>query len=202
MQGRNGDTTMNLREGTRRLALLLGVVGAILGGVASYLELQSIFEQEAHHDRFEELENSDVVQFVRKNIQEAESADPFADIAEPATDADKTSRSLKSRLSQVPPPAKFDLSRARVCPIDTGDASGCWTDVNKGGVKTIHWAKGKELVVESIETEDGRRNYPTPQPSRWHYLFAAILPLLGFILPWGLIRAITWVVSGFAASGV
>jgi len=38
MQGaglRNGEA-MNLKEGTRRLALLLGVVGAILGGFASY----------------------------------------------------------------------------------------------------------------------------------------------------------------------
>ena len=32
---------MNLKEGTRRLALLLGVVGAILGGFASYLVLQT-----------------------------------------------------------------------------------------------------------------------------------------------------------------
>ena len=32
---------MNLREGTRRLALLLGVVGAILGGYFSFLYLQA-----------------------------------------------------------------------------------------------------------------------------------------------------------------
>ena len=57
---------MNLREGTRRLALLLGVAGAILGGFASYSELQTVREQWASHNRFERLANSDVVQEERK----------------------------------------------------------------------------------------------------------------------------------------
>ena len=57
---------MNLREGTRRLALLLGVVGAILGGFASYLFLQPALEQRARHNRFEQLANSDVVKQERK----------------------------------------------------------------------------------------------------------------------------------------
>jgi hypothetical protein len=42
--------------------------------------------------------------------------------------------------------------------------------------------------------------YPAPAPSLWLYLFAAILPLLGFILPFGLIRAVGWVGAGFVAS--
>jgi len=58
---------MNLREGTRRLALLLGVVGAILGGFASYSELQSIKGQRASYAKFEQLANSDVVKQERKN---------------------------------------------------------------------------------------------------------------------------------------
>ena len=52
---------MNLREGTRRLALLLGIVGAIVGGFASYLELQTTLVQQASHNRFEQLADSDVV---------------------------------------------------------------------------------------------------------------------------------------------
>ena len=34
---------MNLREGTRRLALLLGLAGAIFCGVLSYAQLQSVY---------------------------------------------------------------------------------------------------------------------------------------------------------------
>ncbi len=60
---------MNLKEGTRRLALLLGVVGAILGGFASYLELQTVLNQRARHNKFEQLANSGVVQQERKRLQ-------------------------------------------------------------------------------------------------------------------------------------
>lgn len=52
---------MNIREGTRRLALLLGAVGAIFGGFVSYAELQSTMRQSANHLRFQQLANSDVV---------------------------------------------------------------------------------------------------------------------------------------------
>jgi hypothetical protein len=52
---------MNLREGTRRLALLLGAVGAVLGGFASYTELQTVLAQRERHNKFEQLANSDVV---------------------------------------------------------------------------------------------------------------------------------------------
>jgi hypothetical protein len=60
---------MNLREGTRRLALLLGAIGAILGGFVSYFELQTVLSQRAQHNKFDQLANSDVVQQERKNLQ-------------------------------------------------------------------------------------------------------------------------------------
>lgn len=62
---------MDLKEGTRRLALLLGVVGAIAGGFASYLELQTVIDQRARHNRFEQLANSDVVQRQSKFLQKS-----------------------------------------------------------------------------------------------------------------------------------
>jgi hypothetical protein len=68
--------------------------------------------------------------------------------------------------------------------------------VNAGGVKNVYWAQGGE--VSSIETEDGQTLYPTPAPSAWMYLLIAILPLLGFLIPWGIIRAIGWVGTGFS----
>jgi hypothetical protein len=60
---------MNFREGMRRLALLLGVAGAILGGFASCVELQTTLDQRARHNRFEQLANSDVVRQERKTFQ-------------------------------------------------------------------------------------------------------------------------------------
>ena len=60
---------MNLREGTRRLALLFGVVGAILGGVFSYAQLQSVMRQRADHRQFEQLAGSPVAQQARRSLE-------------------------------------------------------------------------------------------------------------------------------------
>jgi hypothetical protein len=70
---------MNLREGMQRLALLLGVVGAILGGFVSYSELQSALGQRARHVKFEQLANSNVVKQVRTEPDWfAQNAPPYA----------------------------------------------------------------------------------------------------------------------------
>ena len=58
---------MNVREGTRRLALLLGVVGALFGGFLSYSELQSVIHRRADRQHFAQLADSAVVQQARKN---------------------------------------------------------------------------------------------------------------------------------------
>jgi hypothetical protein len=67
---------MNLKEGTRRLAMLLGVIGLILGGFASYMELQTTLEQRANHIKFDQLAASDVVQQERKSQAGWVSIDP------------------------------------------------------------------------------------------------------------------------------
>jgi predicted small secreted protein len=67
---------LNLSEGTRRLALLLGVVGAILGCFASYVELQTILNQKTRHNKFVQVAASDVVQQERKSQAGWVSIDP------------------------------------------------------------------------------------------------------------------------------
>jgi hypothetical protein len=52
--------------------------------------------------------------------------------------------------------------------------------------------------IYSITADDGRKLYPTSAPGSWSYLLIAILPIFGFFIPWGAIRAIGWVGSGFA----
>lgn len=112
---------MNLREGTRRLALLLGAAGAIIGGVFAYAQLQSTMRQRADHKQFEQLANSDAVQQDRKDF-------------------------LAGWVS-----------------IDskTGERIQWGQQVDKGGIKTIHWTKDNE--IESIETEDGYWSSLNPQ---------------------------------------
>jgi predicted small secreted protein len=146
---------MNLREGTRRLALLLGAAGAIIGGVFAYAQLQSTMRQRADHKQFEQLANSDAVQQDRKDF-------------------------LAGWVS-----------------IDskTGERIQWDQQVDKGGIKTIHWTKDNE--IESIEAEDGQTLYPTPAPSAWLYLLIALFPVLGFLIPWGVVRSVGWVGAGF-----
>jgi hypothetical protein len=67
--------------------------------------------------------------------------------------------------------------------------------VNESGIKTVHWTK--KLDVESIETDDGQTIYPTSAPPAWMYFLIALFPVLGFIIPWGAVRAIGWVGTGF-----
>jgi hypothetical protein len=136
------------------------------------------------------LANSDVVQQARKSIEVAESGP-----------------------SQNPAPSKFDWSVVEDCPDETGkqylddsgkpipakaDHSGCSTEVDGGGIKTIHWTK--DLRAKSIWTQDRTWLYPTAAPAAREYLLVALFPILGFFIPWGAVRAIGWVGAGFAAS--
>jgi hypothetical protein len=164
---------MNLREGTRRLALLLGAVGAILGGFVSYLELQTVLSQRSQHNKFEQLTASDVVTQERK------------------------CRLLGyySGCSELPPlPQGYTLDKPKYT-IEEPDGRPGASELSKGDIKTIQWTK--KYDVESIVTEDGQTLYPTPAPSVWLYLLVALFPVLGFLIPWGAIRAIEWVVAGF-----
>jgi len=150
---------MNLREGTRRLALLLGAVGAIAGGFASYSALQTIREQRASHNRFEQLAASPVIQQARRSIGTACAKDPSN----------------------------------KQC----GDAThNPMSEVNSGGIETIYW--NKDYQVGLIQTDDGQNLFPAPAPSAWLYCLIVLFPIFGFLIPWGAVRSIRWVGTGFA----
>jgi hypothetical protein len=202
---------MNLREGTRRLALLLGVVGAILGGFASYAELQSVLEQRARHNRFEQLAALDVVQQERKELQAEPNDwqkvpdDKWAKYAvksddTPQIDAKTGERVANPQTAEHGPWEKYpEKSTAHKYYITDEDGTVLTSQVWVGEVKTINWTMGKAYAVKSIETVDGQTLYPTPAPSAWMYLLVALFPILGFFIPWGAIRAIGWVGAGFVA---
>jgi hypothetical protein len=199
---------MNLKEGTRRLALLFGVLGAIVGGFASYIELQPVLSQRAQHNKFEQLVASDIVRRERKNLQ-AEPTDwqtvpdqsaknVMKSKHTPQIDPKTGERIAAPQIAQAAqdPWEKYAVKeRSRV----TSDSNDPWrvvaVEVNEGGVKSIHWTN--DYSVESIETVDGETLYPTPAPSAWLYLLIVLLPLFGFFIPWGVIRAIGWVGAGF-----
>jgi hypothetical protein len=218
---------MNFKEGMRRLALLAGCFGAIGGAFGSYLELKPASKQKSAHDRFERLATSDLVQKERKcrllgyesgcsQIELPAGAslvapngskddwfaknapkktdDPYADIAEPTH--------AKTPKKSKPDPWEVVDVRPINAEAKKGDdfadiAKPFPSTLNKDEIKAINWGIGKGYAVESIETADGNILQPTPLPSRWVYLLAVILPSAGFLLPWGLIRSVQWVTTGF-----
>ncbi len=177
---------MNLREGTRRLALLLGVVGAILGSFASYLELQTVLNQRARHNRFEQLANSSVAEQGRKTcfVSNAPSEhQPWEKYQAPKEKL--PSYTIGDKLI---PPYCF-------IPVDEPNAHYYTpSDLNSGGIKTIHFENHE---IASIETPDGQTINPTPSPAARLYLLIALFPVIGFFIPWGAIRTIGWVGAGF-----
>ncbi len=190
---------MNLREGTRRLALLLGVVGALAGVFASYDELQTVLYQREFHNKFEQLAASDVVQQERKILQEAwKPVQATRQYFDPKT----------GEPIQIDPRTGVGIEIApktgQSFEIDpqTGERIHGFipdpSEVNKGGIKAIRW--DKDYRVESVETEDGLTYYLNPAPAEWEYLLIALFPILGFFIPWGVIRAIGWVGAGFFQS--
>jgi hypothetical protein len=188
--------TINAKEGMRRLALLLGAVGAILGGFASYMELSSVLNQRARHNKFEHLANSPVATQAKRDCltkNAPESADHFVSDSPtllPSTvDAFVAAPEEKQReaLANMSVPAKTALLDALRQRNETV--------VDKDGITIIHWTK--DYGVESIETEDGQTLYPTPAPSAWIYLLITAIPVLGFFISWGAVRAVRWVGVGF-----
>jgi len=206
---------MNLREGTRRLALLLGVVGAILGGFASYLELQTVLNQRSQHNKFEQLTASDVVTHERK----CRLAGIYSGCRDLPTDF------VVTPIHAIPPPPSGTIVRQHSAQPQAWNAQGNPIDpitgeqikidpqtgerilfdmstsipipsiVMKDGIRAIKW--NHNYGVESIEMEDSQTLYSTPSPAAWTYLLVALFPVLGFLIPWGTIRAIEWVVAGF-----
>lgn len=159
---------MNLREGTRRLALLLGVVGAIWGGFASYVDLKTTLEQKTRHNKFEQMASSNVVQQERKRLMDEEKKGIYTSCAL------QTPSSGSSCFDSV-------VIGGGIKAI-AWDRDRIWND---------------SFGVYSIETQDGQTLYPTPAPAAWQYFLIALFPVFGFIIPWGTVRAIGWVGAGF-----
>jgi hypothetical protein len=171
---------MNVRKGMKRLAVFAGVLGAIAGGVASWIGLADLISTRARHKAFEQLATSDVVQQQRKLL----TAKPISSLHPGVVVTPISPGSTEGWVvtdSPIPPPPPGFI------PVDS--------EIDKGGIKTIHWTR--DYGVESIDMQDGQTVFPGQAPSLWSYLLVVILPVLGFLIPWGLVNAMVWVGAGF-----
>jgi hypothetical protein len=189
------------------------VVGAILGGFASYVELQTTLAQRTRHNRFEQLAASEVVQHERKCRQ----AGILSGCPDNISDLVFVPIQKPQRTFQIDPKTGERIQAAPDFIPDTSQKHGPWEKyadkgtsgavldmsksipipsvVMKNGIKAVNW--NHDYGVESIETEDGQTLYSTLAPSAWLYLLIVLFPVLGFFIPWGTIRALGWVGAGF-----
>jgi hypothetical protein len=66
---------MNSKEGIRRLAILAGILGAVVGGIYAYKNLHNVPSDRYQHKVFEELAASDVVTQERSKLLSFKAAD-------------------------------------------------------------------------------------------------------------------------------
>ena len=148
---------MNLREGTRRLALIVGITGACLGCIASYSELKTVRDLSAHHAEFERLTagfaNAKLAQQMRRDAEH----DPSDNSITPDCCGIEEIFSDKIRI--------LSMTHQACTPLLP--------------------RSGRKLLIR------------TPAPGAGSYALIAALPILGFLLPWGVIRAVGWVLAGF-----
>jgi hypothetical protein len=206
---------MHLGSGLQRLALLLGVIGAILGGSASFKELQPILR----HNKFEALKDSEIVQ------QEARKY--TADVQQIRANYFAKQKWLDSQIPPLNEKATFEETNRRNTRItqvamEAGSTASetygrferierVHSELNRDGIKTISWTYDyghdsidkafpwpRHLDVLEIETQAGEAFYPSPKPAASLYFLIVFFPVIGFFVPWSAVYGIAWVVAGFS----
>jgi hypothetical protein len=148
---------MNAREGFRRIGLLLGIIGAIVGIAGAWATFNGLIWQHNRNVQFQKdaSEYWRVVTKVRSNFDYGKFVDWFR-----AADAEYQSERQ----------ALADIGISNVVIKETHISSFTLTD-------------GTYLIEHPISAFD--------------CLWPLTLPFIGFLVPWGTIKIIFWVISGF-----
>ena len=219
---------MNRKVGIQRLAMLLGIIGAICGALAAFVEFRPLREQTVRHYRFEKLANSQAVQDSRNCWKGV--------LTERGCNEEKTGPwGAIHQIGAIPAPMAWSVAFPNSQAIELSDGlirdfplsmtqeqiesvlrkdfpSGAAGDrrqqltkgpleefplsiVDRGEIGVVRW--NANLGIASIETREGQILYPTPLPPWWAYTSIVLLPILGFFVPWGAVRASGRMVSRF-----
>jgi hypothetical protein len=231
-----GETGMNIREGMRRLGILIGAAGGILGGFFASTDAQTVWSAFRANRKFESLMATPTMQkviadpFARFGGWPTASENPNAkdkQAASAPTDPDQfMAQRRAARVKSLPPPPpgyKLDPPHrpdgASTPPsAESGQASESpddWQSVFEGdgtggiylleahpllkgnpdGIAKIQFDDGQRVTSIELSTGESAHRTDAPKASACLMLFA--YPVLGFLLPWGGVRVLTWAGSGF-----
>jgi hypothetical protein len=213
---------MNVREGTRRTGIVLGVLGACAGVVLGYVVTQPLWRDWSQQNRFQRLLNT-------PTVRGASGADWCARHA-----PGKYKSCDIERLPNLPPlPKGYELYKPRM--VDP-----CY-ETNASDKGQLHWIKmepwerdwskkwpavgqivntifrlesfapqqngyGIALIrynasgtVTELDLTTGEKIERPKSSTSFPYILVLnlLFPVLGFLIPWGAIKATTWIATGF-----
>jgi hypothetical protein len=194
---------VNVREGSRRLALVAGFVGLGLGIIPASDKSNDVRKDIGDRQEFESLSkyNPDSVFDLASEIRSA-----FPDSYKDLSDSELVQRFSNKVRELSGRGESYDASlytkvrgpddKLYLFPLRTTK------EIAKAYFRrtpTIYYTK--EGVISYIRTAEGRTLYNEAAPSKWMlYLPFGYFPLLGFFIPWGAVRTVAWVVLGFQKS--
>lgn len=188
---------MNAKEGLRRLGLLLAVLGALAGCVGSLIYLADVLGDRDHAKRFQELARTywRVVQQTPITLGEKSSIASQLPVPKLGPTPPKGFENYQAiPYSQIQTPPGYQEYQGK--PPQQQDAARKEA-LRRNGID--EWYFENEGKLSYIKATDGTTVYAATEPV-WSYLLLPVFPVLGFIIPWGAVRLVTWVGSGFFQS--
>jgi hypothetical protein len=158
---------MNAGNGLRRFGLAVGVLGGCAGMVLAGLEAREIYRHWKQHEAFQSLATSPLIQQEVANVKAVASES-----------------TLYPQRKQTP---------AYYLAIGALNGSPEGWPVNKEDIARIHFVHG---AISAIDKAGGLRVVDADLPEASTYVFTLMLPLLGFLMPRGIVQAFAWVFSG------
>jgi hypothetical protein len=197
----------------RRVALLVGVAGALFGGFHSYSKLKPVLPTILRNRQFERLASLEGVQHtiqVAKFYDQQPAHDSFIPDAPPidpktgepiGPPRDEWEAGIRApfAFTYFPNPSQFGIS----VPRDAKCHAVLPPEHNSGTAQPLPlvcW--GKDYTVVAFESWE-KSPLPwelEPTLSAWEYCWCASWPILGFFIPWVAVRLIAWALAGFAAT--
>jgi hypothetical protein len=147
---------MNFREGMRRLGVVLGVAGSVIGIMSVYESSHGLWNAHIGHQRFESLMASDSLL--------------------------KTAKDIKAFNTQA---WKESLNSGAVNSVE----------VNQDGIKDV--TVDRATRISSIELSSGESIPRVDAPKLSEVMAVLLYPIGGFLIPWGAIRVVVWLTTGF-----
>lgn len=206
---------MNIREGMRRLGILLGITGGVVGGCFSYTGAKTVWQEYTEYKSFtSSMASPTMLKIAKAARDEHQRCENLAITKAGKQDLSKMTdeqlealrRDLMANQQTKPshygPPEKHQkLSRYDLL----ADAVREWANscevsviqVNLNGIKQVTVDKTGSVLV--IDLQNGEILQRTDAPHIGAYFGILVFPLLGLLVPWGAVRVLIWVGSGFFA---